>query len=267
MAHSRPRPEERYLQRKLAELAEVESLLAQRELELHTLRGSLLTFEKQYEVAVGEKYAQLDELRMQIAELSPPPAGATKSEGDASAKGQAASGPAPSAKSRARRRDKGAKPAAAATSSKPADFAPSKTLKQIYRDIAKALHPDLADDDNGRAHRHEFMSRANQAYEAGDEAKLLAVFEEWEHSPESVPGDGAGADLVRVIRKIDRAEQRLFAIAREMEQLQTSGLFGMKMMSDEAVQFERDLLAEMTARVDADIEVAKQVLARLEQQG
>src|SRR4026208_1245620 len=71
MTDSRLRPEERYLQRKLAELAEVESLLAQRELELHTLRGSLLTFEKQYEVAVGEKYAQLDELRMRIADLNP----------------------------------------------------------------------------------------------------------------------------------------------------------------------------------------------------
>jgi hypothetical protein len=71
---------------------------------------------------------------------------------------------------------------------------------------------------------------------------------------------------VRAIRKIERAELRLVAIAREIEQLQSSGLFGMKMMSEEAGQFERDLLAEMTARIEADIVVAKEFLARLERE-
>jgi hypothetical protein len=68
-----------------------------------------------------------------------------------------------------------------------------------------------------------------------------------------------------VIRRIDRAELRLAAIAREMDQLQTSGLFGMKMMSEEAGQFERDLLAEMTGRLEGEIAMAKQMLARLEE--
>src|SRR5690242_16830007 len=67
-------PEERYLARKRAELAELESLLTERELELHTLRGGLMAFEQQYEQQVGSRYAILYELRARIAELAPPPA-------------------------------------------------------------------------------------------------------------------------------------------------------------------------------------------------
>jgi hypothetical protein len=50
----------------------------------------------------------------------------------------------------------------------------------------------------------------------------------------------------------------------EQQEIQTSGLFGMKMMSEEAAQFERDLLAEMTQRLDAEIDAAKAYLAMLE---
>src|SRR6476619_3448252 len=65
----RKSPEELYLEKKLAELSVIESRLAERELELHTLRGGILLFEKKYQAAVGEKYAQLDELRARIAEI------------------------------------------------------------------------------------------------------------------------------------------------------------------------------------------------------
>src|SRR5438874_12318254 len=67
----RPSPEERYLEKKRAELAELEAQLAERELELHTMRGGLIAFEAQYEAVVSAKYALLDELRVRIAELTP----------------------------------------------------------------------------------------------------------------------------------------------------------------------------------------------------
>src|SRR3954470_14955322 len=70
-AFRRPSPEERYLQKKREELAGLEAQLAERELELHTLRGGLISFEAQYDKVVSAKYAQLDELRLRIAELSP----------------------------------------------------------------------------------------------------------------------------------------------------------------------------------------------------
>jgi hypothetical protein len=260
----RPTPEEKYLDKKRAELAIIEAQLAERELELHTMRGSLVAFEKQYEAIVSERYAQLEELHVRIAELAPVRAGEER-KGDAKAQ---ATDDAAAARGRPRPRAKATveKPKDQPAAEKPAEFNPAESLKLLYRDVAKTMHPDLADSDESRAHRHTFMVRANEAYEAGDEQRLLAVFHEWESHPESVKGAGTAADLVRCIRKLDWCEQRLTAIAAEIEQLQTSGLFGMKMMADEAAQFERDLLSEMTARLDAEIDAARAYLAMLETQ-
>ena len=254
----RPSPEEIYLDKKRGELAALESQLTEKELELHTMRGGLLAFERQYDEVVKSRYDQLDELKIKIAELAPArpqeePAAAPKGD-DA----KASANPRP----RPVRRPPPKKPS---EEKKSADFNPAESLKRLYRDVAKTIHPDLADTDENRGHRHAFMVRANEAYEAGDEKKLLAVFQEWEEAPESVKGEGAAAELVRVIRKIARCEQRIVTIAMEEQEMQTSGLFGMKMMAEEAQQFERDLLAEMTGRLDAEIEAAKAYLAMLEQ--
>jgi hypothetical protein len=261
----RPTPEEVYLEKKRAELEVLETQLAERELELHTIRGGMITFEKQFDALTSERYAQLDELHAKIAEKMPAKPVADGQSGQAEAKSQAANGGA----SRSRRpfRKAPAKPAEqkpAQPAEKPADFNPAETLKRLYRDVAKTMHPDLADSDNDRAQRHQFMIRANEAYEASDEKSLLAVFLEWEQSPASVKGDGAAADLVRVIRKIAWCEERIVRIGMEVHQIQTSGLFGMKMLADEAAQFERDILAEMTQRLDNEIAAAKEQLAQLE---
>src|SRR6185437_4455398 len=67
-------------------------------------------------------------------------------------------------------------------------FNPSEELKKLYREVAKTCHPDLADDDEERAHRHTFMTRANEAYEANNAERLAQVLGEWHHSPASVRG-------------------------------------------------------------------------------
>src|SRR5689334_21216365 len=113
----RHKPEDKYLDRKLAELAELESILAQRELELHALRGGLLAFEQKYESVVGAKFAELDELRVRIAELSPTApksydATAQENAARSVAKGQAPADGASRGKRRARRKDSNTKPPA-----------------------------------------------------------------------------------------------------------------------------------------------------------
>jgi hypothetical protein len=255
----RQSPEERYLEKKRAELGDLETLLAERELELHTLRGGLMAFERQYEELVGTRYAELDELKFRIAELAPAPVENPHARKQEDAKPSAAKVPP-------RRRPAAAKPKSAETPKpKPAaPFNPAESLKKLYRDVAKMMHPDLADSDEARENRHRFMTRVNEAYEAGDETRVRAIAQEWEHSPESVEGVGPAADLVRAIRKIEWSEIRLVAISREIEQLQSGGMAGMKMMSEEAAQFERDLLNEMTTRLDEEIAAAKEILARLE---
>lgn len=49
----------------------------------------------------------------------------------------------------------------------------SKSLREVYRKLAAALHPDRAENDADRKRRDALMPRVNQAYEAGD---LLALF-------------------------------------------------------------------------------------------
>src|SRR5256885_15203851 len=62
-------PEEEELAKKVAELESLESELAERELELVTLTNELRRFEQMYLRLVGVRYAELDELLAQIAEL------------------------------------------------------------------------------------------------------------------------------------------------------------------------------------------------------
>lgn len=49
----------------------------------------------------------------------------------------------------------------------------TQSLREIYRKLAAALHPDRAEDEADRVRRNALMPRVNQAYEAGD---LLALF-------------------------------------------------------------------------------------------
>jgi DnaJ-domain-containing protein 1 len=44
------------------------------------------------------------------------------------------------------------------------DFRPSDSLKKLYREVAKQVHPDLATDEADRARQRELMAAANQAY-------------------------------------------------------------------------------------------------------
>ncbi len=62
------RPEDRELEAKRSELAALEANLAERELQLTSLRVELSSFERKYLAEVGARYAELDELKAQLAE-------------------------------------------------------------------------------------------------------------------------------------------------------------------------------------------------------
>lgn len=49
----------------------------------------------------------------------------------------------------------------------------SQTVREVYRKLASALHPDRETDDAVRARKTEQMQRVNQAYQAGDLLALL----------------------------------------------------------------------------------------------
>ncbi|MBE3039122.1 MAG: J domain-containing protein, partial [Chloroflexi bacterium] len=203
---------------------------------------------------VGARYAQVDEVDAQIAEAL-----ARLNPGDETAKQKADQG-------RQQAKESAQAASEAGGSGDRTAFTPSNDLKQLYREVAKAVHPDLAGDEEERARRHRFMAEANQAYENSDYERLKEVLHEWEASPESVKGVGVGADLVRTVRKIAQAEGRLHAIEAEISAIKASESFTMKTKAEEAKSQGRDLIAEMAERLDAQIADAHQRLARINRQ-
>jgi DnaJ-domain-containing protein 1 len=143
------------------------------------------------------------------------------------------------------------------------DFKPSESLKKLYREVAKRIHPDLATDEEERQRRQNLMAEANQAYEDGDEERLRAILHGWESSPESVKGEGAAAELIRTIRKIAQSQERLKTIQEEIEALEQTDLYQLKTKVITAQQAGRDLLAEMAFQLDEQIAAAKQQLEEL----
>jgi len=236
----RPKPEEEELKLKKQELQGLENKLIELELQLAGLRGELSAFERLYLKRVGILYAQLDEIEAQIAELL-----ARRDPGNLKAQGAAKE-----ARARAEESRSGAGELAVRETTR---FAPSPALKSLYREVARRIHPDLAVDDSDRAKRQKLMAEANLAYENGDEAKLRAILEEYESSPESVFGQGTGVELVRVIRKIAQVKRRLAEIQSETEGIRASDLFELKKKVDEGAKHERDVLNEMASAVQSQI--------------
>jgi len=234
-------PEARELEKKKAELASLEARLAERELDLATLQAELHSFEGTYLRVVGSRLAELDEIEAQIAEAE-----SRNQPKDPEAQDRAS-------QARAQAQESARVVEAEQEAGKREPFTPSENLKKLYREVAKRIHPDLATDESERKRRHELMTEANRAYEEGDEARLEAILRDWESSPESVKGEGPGAELVRVIRKIAQVEDRLKVIDEEIAWLEESDLFRLKKEVDQAKEEGRDLLAEMAARVDQQV--------------
>ena len=241
-------PEERELDRKHTALAALEARLTQQELELTTLQAELRAFETHYLRVVGRRYAELDAIEAQIAGALAHlhPEDATAQEHAACARTQA--------------QESADAAGAKRVLQEPIAFKPSDSLKKVYRAVARCIHPDLAPNDEERARRHQFMAEVNRAYAEGDEARLRAVQQAWESSPDSVGGEGIGVELVRIIRKIAQVEERLQTIETAMTQLHVSELYQLKTKVEQAEAEGRDLLAIMAESVQEHI---TQAYARL----
>jgi hypothetical protein len=219
--------------------------------ELATIKADLQAFEGLYLRIVGIQYAELDKIKAQIAEaqvrLDPINKDAQKQASQARAQAQESERVTESALEQKKQKK----------------FVPSDELKKLYQEVARSMHPDLTTDEKARIYRHQMMAEANCAYEEGNEDRLREILEQWESSSEAVEGEGTGAELIRVIRKIAQVEARLRAIDAEMAELKASNLWQLKEKVEEAENKERDLLSEMATVIESKIAEAKQSLHNL----
>jgi hypothetical protein len=242
------KPEDQELARKLQEQAALEAELAERELRAASLRAELSAFERRYLPFVGSRCAELDECKAQMAEQLVREQPGNERVREMAREARARAGQTKFA-------------VGERTSQEPRAFHPSPELKRLYREVAKRVHPDFTSDREDRVQRQELMAKANRAYDRGDEARLARILTDYACSPESVHGDGPGAELIRVIRRLSHLRGRGAEIEAEMQGLMGSELYELKMRVEEAERNGRDVLKELVEQIETQIAVAKLRLA------
>ncbi len=242
-------PEEMELHAKRTELSSLQNQLVDKELELAMFESSLNECRQRYLKMVGVKYSELDRIEAEIAERI---AAKSPSDGGAAHKAREA-------------RDKAVATEAVLQdcAAVPAQQTNSDELKRLYREAAKKMHPDLADDPEERKRRDGYMARVNEAYRRGDETALRTLLEEWQHSPESVKGEGVPADLIRTIRRIAQVKKRLRDIESQLTELRSSELAELHAKVLAAESEGRNLLSEMAVSVETQIAQSLNRLQRL----
>ena len=207
-------------------------MLRERDATCAEAKAELDAFKVSYRHQVGILHEQLDELELALAEAELGELLSRQKDG-----GEAASAPP------------GEHPSA------PPRYT-SDAVRKLFRDVAKAIHPDLARDEDARDRRHSLMIEANRAYAQGDEEQLRWILQAWERSPEAVQGSDAEAMRARLERRIIQIDEQLDVLASDLAALQDSPSWKLKAMVDEAAAKGKDLVADMVRRLKRDIMVA-----------
>jgi hypothetical protein len=243
-------PEDIELNKKRAVLERLKDRLADREEEMADLRADLEQFEAQYTMEVGRLYADIDEIEAQIAEeefkLVPDDEEIKKK--------------AEELRRRAEESAARAEEAAAASLEK---RQPTPEAKKAYHRLARTIHPDLALDPTEKEKRHGLMAQLNEAYSAGDQARLDKLVHDMRSSPDLVKGDSVGDELVRSIRQISQVKARLIELAAEKKAAEMSEVFTLRQKMQAELAEGRDMISQMAARAAVQIKKSERRLANL----
>ena len=233
-------PEDRDPERLSARATKLQTKLDEHGAEAAQLKMDLEVFGIHYRQQVGTLHEQLDTLELAIAEAEL---------GELSKRVTTdASDP---------------KESRAGARTEPLPRYTSDEVRRLFRDVAKAIHPDLAGDEAARDRRHTLMIEANRAYASGDEEQLRWILQARERSPEAVQGSDPEAMRVRLVRRIAELEEQLAMLATDRAALKASPLWKLKAMVDEGTAKGKDLVRDMVARLNRDILVARNRLDAL----
>ena len=222
---------------------EREAALDERAADADRIARELDMFAAAYKRQVGTLHEQLDQLELDIAEAE------LGELSKAVAAGGAMPDTTPARSTPSSGLGSGSGPGSAARFM-------SDAVRTLFRDVARAIHPDLAHDEHTRDRRHALMIAANQAYALRDEVELRRILEAWERSPEAVQGSDPGAMRLRMERRLAQIDEDLALCARDLGALQASQLFKLKAMVDDASGKGQDLVADMVRRLQRDIMAA-----------
>jgi hypothetical protein len=100
-----------------------------------------------------------------------------------------------------------------------------RSLREVFRSLARAVHPDQARQEDERARRTDVMKEVTRAYEDGDLAKLIELEAAWHTENSVVPSSDPEArcqelsrqnrELLKQVRELTRQIRDLKREARE----------------------------------------------------
>jgi hypothetical protein len=146
------------------------------------------------------------------------------------------------------------------------------SMKKLYRELALQFHPDLAHDEQTRLRWTEFMSKINNAYAASDAAALSGLADALRNEVPPDPGltEEKGLALVPDEDELEQAKSRLQAVQLaiqtvegEIFDIEWGWEIKLKKEVDAAADKGRNLLAEISADLQARLVKAKRELASL----
>jgi len=248
------------LAEKRERLVAVRAALAEREADIAQFRYQLKAFERRYLQRVGVLYAELDEIAARITERE-----VDLYDSD-SARRRA---------QEARQRAQETHEAAFGSEQETEEFDPSPSLKTLFREVAKRIHPDFASDEAEQKHFTLLMTRANHAYSCGDAETLQRLLDDQlevnaamsdKGADASVSDESDGLALLRLVRQIQHAERDIAALDGEHQTLLGSEIGQLYTGAEAASHEDRDLLAELAAGLRERIADAQYRLEFVERQ-
>jgi hypothetical protein len=245
--------------RLLTEIEERKSVVVDLEMRIGTLQREVEAFEARYFVAVGALLAQLERLQIQIEkcyqrtdEIEEYGWRAMRKhvEEDAQRTFREKQAAAEEYERRARAGGNGRYAVPRLSSDE------QKEMKDLYRRLAKAFHPDLAQNESDRENGARLMAEINDAYARGDVAHLRLIAER-----EQPFAADANEILSQRIERLTRQRAVLDeTIARLQEQLRRLENSEFALLKREAAASGRDLLSEIAAKLKGRVHKKEQEL-------
>ena len=235
-------PDDAALLDKREQLAAVRVTLAEHESELVQLRAKLKIFENRYFRQVGVLYAELDDIEARIAERE-----VDLYDSDTARRRAEES----------RQRAQETHDATFGHTQEAEEFDPPPSLKTLFRDVAKRIHPDFARDAAEGKHFTLLMARANQAYRRGDIEILQRLLDDHREIHTSIAGEDTAAELLRITRQIQHAHRDIARLNAEHDSLLASEIGQMYQDAETAGREHRDYLTELATSLREQVADAR----------
>ncbi|WP_310426912.1 J domain-containing protein [Chamaesiphon sp. VAR_48_metabat_135_sub] len=136
-----------------------------------------------------------------------------------------------------------------------------KKIRQIFLRLADVFHPDKTIDEQDCEYRTEVMKEINQAYQAGDLAKLLAI--EKQHQMGEIIDRDSGDDLIRRCARIEQENEFLNSqftnLKQEIWQTKNTPQGSIVAEYKKLTKAGVDPIGEMVAETESQIEVIAEI--------